>query len=58
MAKTKMPKNIQEAIEMGLTIHREPAVDKNLWTDRMATQFLNCTATTEGSRKTIPWSFT
>jgi hypothetical protein len=48
MTTTKKPKNIQEATEMGLTIHREKAFDKGLWADRMTPNYLNCTVPTEG----------
>lgn len=48
MAETETPKNIQEAIAMGLTIHTEKAFDNGLWADRMTPHYLNCTVASEG----------
>lgn len=48
MPDMRTPKNIQDAIEMGLTIHTEHDFDKGVWADRMTPRYLNCTVATEG----------
>lgn len=48
MAMTGNPKNIQEATEMGLTIHTEKSFDTGVWADRIMPHSLNCTVGKEG----------